>query len=219
MDREKRSWSSITTLGMGKCAWFDPFQGVKLDLRNNTIVAAASGDSSMHQMADALAEITKKVYERHMISYTDIKSHSLYLFWLSGESCSEFVPNDGMKELIKFRKYVESHLEKLSDDTDRSGLAVTLLSFFDCSGTVEDFPSKKLEGLRMATGLYAKLEAIATTLQNWKIESPKNELIDKDEKTFRRCLLNLIKIKFKGMTIWSSDKRYWLLLTTVSGVP
>ncbi|MFS8026425.1 putative protein CHUP1 [Helianthus anomalus] len=78
-----------------------------------------------------------------------------------------------MDELIKFQKYVESHMEKLTDETQ-------VLARF------EDFPSKKLEGLRMAAALYAKLDAIATTLQNWKIESPVNQLIDKVENYFNK---------------------------------
>lgn len=50
----------------------------------------------------------------------------------------------------------------------------------------EDFPSKKLEGLRMAAALYSKLEMIVTTLQNWKIVSPINQLLDKVENYFNK---------------------------------
>lgn len=38
----------------------------------------------------------------------------------------------------------------------------------------------------MAAALYAKLDTIATTLHNWKIESPANQLIDKVEAYFNK---------------------------------
>lgn len=39
----------------------------------------------------------------------------------------------------------------------------------------------------MAAALYTKLDATATTLQNWKIESPVNQLIDKVENYFNKA--------------------------------
>lgn len=50
----------------------------------------------------------------------------------------------------------------------------------------EDFPTKKLEALRMAAALYSKLNDIVTTLKNWKIESPANQLLDNIEKYFNK---------------------------------
>lgn len=50
----------------------------------------------------------------------------------------------------------------------------------------EDFPTKKLEALRMAAALYSKLNDIVTTLKNWKIESPTNQLLDNIEKYFNK---------------------------------
>lgn len=45
----------------------------------------------------------------------------------------------------------------------------------------EDFPTKKLEALRMAATLYSKLDDIASTLQNWPIASPFGQLLDRAE--------------------------------------
>lgn len=45
----------------------------------------------------------------------------------------------------------------------------------------EDFPTKKLEALRMAATLYSKLDDIASTLQNWPIASPVGQLLDRAE--------------------------------------
>lgn len=78
-----------------------------------------------------------------------------------------------MSELIKFHDYVESHLEKLTDESQ-------VLSRF------EDFPTKKLEELRMGAALYSKLDTIATTLKNWSIVSPVGEHIDKAESYFKK---------------------------------
>lgn len=50
----------------------------------------------------------------------------------------------------------------------------------------EDFPTKRLEALRMAAALYSKLNDIVTTLKNWKIESPANQLLDNIEKYFNK---------------------------------
>lgn len=50
----------------------------------------------------------------------------------------------------------------------------------------EGFPTKKLESLRIAASLYIKLEGIVTTLQNWKIMSPLNQLLDKVESYFNK---------------------------------
>lgn len=56
----------------------------------------------------------------------------------------------------------------------------------------EDFPTKKLEALRMAAALYSKLEGIVTTLQNWKIVSPLNQLLDKVENYFTKVISGVL---------------------------
>ncbi|GAA0169830.1 non-motor actin binding protein [Lithospermum erythrorhizon] len=108
-----------------------------------------------------------------------------------------------MAELIKFHKYVETHLEKLADESQ-------VLARF------EDFPTKKLETLRMSAALYSKLEAIGQTLQNWQIVSPiKSELDaldrtkDEDTKKFQAHKITfdfsvLIRIKELMVDVSSS---------------
>lgn len=49
----------------------------------------------------------------------------------------------------------------------------------------------------MAAALYAKLDTIATTLHNWKIESPANQLIDKVEAYFNK----VNKVNFQSYKI------------------
>ncbi|KAL8192497.1 hypothetical protein R6Q57_027682 [Mikania cordata] len=138
--------------------------------RKDSKVGIASGGNERKGMADALAEMTRRSsyfqqIEEDVINYSDsIKEVKFALI--------AFQTTD-MDELIDFHQYVESHLEKLTDETQ-------VLARF------EDFPSKKLEGLRMAAALYSKLDAIATNLQNWDIEPPANQLLDRIENYFNK---------------------------------
>lgn len=50
----------------------------------------------------------------------------------------------------------------------------------------EGFPTKKLEALRMAAALYKRLEGIHTELENWRVEPPLNQLLDKVESYFNK---------------------------------
>ncbi|KAK9056320.1 hypothetical protein SSX86_027410 [Deinandra increscens subsp. villosa] len=138
--------------------------------RKDSKVGAASGGGEKKGMADALAEMTKRSSYFLQIE-EDVKSYSDSIKEVKTALVS-FQTTD-MDELIKFHEYVESHLEKLTDETQ-------VLARF------EDFPSKKLEGLRMAAALYSKLDAIATTLQNWNIEPPANKLLDRIENYFNK---------------------------------
>nr|XP_043620374.1 formin-like protein 20 [Erigeron canadensis] len=133
-------------------------------------VGAVSGGDEKKGMADALAEMTKRSSYFQQIE-EDVKNYSDSIKEVKAALVS-FQTTD-MDELIKFHKYVESHLEKLTDETQ-------VLARF------EDFPSKKLEGLRMAAALYSKLDAIATTLQNWEVEPPVNQVIDRIENYFNK---------------------------------
>ncbi|KAK9051728.1 hypothetical protein SSX86_028356 [Deinandra increscens subsp. villosa] len=138
--------------------------------RTNSKIGAASNGNGKQGMADALAEMTKRSSYFIQIE-EDVKNYANSIKEVK-TALSSFQTTD-MDELIKFHKYVESHMEKLTDETQ-------VLARF------EDFPGKKLEGLRMAAALYAKLDAIVTTLQNRKIESPVNQLIDKVENYFNK---------------------------------
>ncbi|KAK3015529.1 hypothetical protein RJ639_006660 [Escallonia herrerae] len=131
-------------------------------------VGASSGGKQ--GMADALAEMTKRSAYFQQIE-EDVKNHAKAIKEVK-IALSSFQTSD-MAELLKFHKYVESHLEKLTDETQ-------VLARF------EDFPSKKLEALRMAAALYSKLDSIVATLQNWKIVSPLNQLLDKVESYFNK---------------------------------
>ncbi|KAK1424687.1 hypothetical protein QVD17_20022 [Tagetes erecta] len=138
--------------------------------RSNSKIGAASNGNGKQGMADALAEMTKRSSYFIQIE-EDVKRYANSIKEVKN-ALSSFQTTD-MDVLIKFHKYVESHMEKLTDETQ-------VLARF------EDFPSKRLEALRMAAALYAKLDAIATTLQNRKIQSPVNQLIDKVENYFNK---------------------------------
>ncbi|KAI3795821.1 hypothetical protein L1987_38481 [Smallanthus sonchifolius] len=122
--------------------------------RTSSKIGAASNCNGKQGMVDALAEMTKRSSYFVQIE-EDFKTYANSIKEVKAALSSFQTIN--MDELIKFNKYVESHMEKLTAETQ-------VLARF------EDFPSKKLEGLRMAAALYAKLDAITTTLQNWKME-------------------------------------------------
>ncbi|KAI3710303.1 hypothetical protein L2E82_40081 [Cichorium intybus] len=132
-------------------------------------VGASTGNGKQG-MADALAEMTKRSSYFQQIE-EDVKKYSGAVREVK-VALAAFQTTD-MDELIKFHKYVESHLEKLTDETQ-------VLARF------EDFPGKKLEGLRMAGALYSKLDTIYKDLQNWKIEPPANDLLDRVENYFNK---------------------------------
>ncbi|XP_060195740.1 uncharacterized protein At4g04980-like [Lycium barbarum] len=121
-------------------------------------------------MADALAEMTKRSAYHQQIE-EDVRVHAKTIKEMK-TAITSFQTSD-MSELIKFHKTVESHLEKLTDESQ-------VLARF------EEFPTKKLEALRMAAALHTKLDTIAKTLQNWPVAPPVGQLLDKAENYFNK---------------------------------
>ncbi|KAJ8534903.1 hypothetical protein K7X08_016631 [Anisodus acutangulus] len=144
----------------------------RLHHRMGKVGASAGGK---HGMADALAEMTKRSAYFHQIE-EDVKNHAKTIKEIS-TAIASFKTSD-MSELTKFHKYVESHLEKLSDESQ-------VLARF------EDFPTKKLEELRMAAVLYSKLDTVATTLRNWPVVSHVGEHLDKAESYFNKIKVEI----------------------------
>ncbi|KAK6917505.1 hypothetical protein RJ641_018256 [Dillenia turbinata] len=133
-------------------------------------IGAGAPAGGQQGMADALAEITKRSAYFQQIE-EDFKNHSKAIMELKKE-ISTFQTKE-MAELMKYHKHVESILEQLTDETQ-------VLARF------EDFPTKKLETLRMASSLYTKLNGIVTTLETWKIEAPLVQLLDRVERYFNK---------------------------------
>lgn len=50
----------------------------------------------------------------------------------------------------------------------------------------EGFPEKKLEAIRTAAALGSKLNGMIIELQNWKIEAPLGQLLDRTERYFNK---------------------------------
>lgn len=67
----------------------------------------------------------------------------------------------------------------------------------------EEFPTKKLEALRMAAALHNKLDSIAKTLQNWPMVPPVVPLLDKAE-----CYFNKVETKFSLKTSQNVVENY-----------
>ncbi|KAF3337082.1 formin-like protein 14 [Carex littledalei] len=143
-------------------------------LKNKTSLGkksqAASSGSKGQGMADALAEMTKRSSYFQQIE-EDVEKYAKPILQLKGE-ISSFQTKD-MAELVKFHKHVEKCLECLTDESQ-------VLARF------EEFPSKKLESLRMAAALYSKLEGMASTLKGWKLTIPVLQQLDKIEASFNK---------------------------------
>ncbi|XP_016437961.2 uncharacterized protein LOC107763965 [Nicotiana tabacum] len=133
-------------------------------------VGGAAPAGGKQGMADALAEMTKRSAYHQQIE-EDVRVHAKTIKEMK-TAIASFQTSD-MSELIKFHKTVESHLEKLTDESQ-------VLARF------EDFPTKKLEALRMAAALHTKLDSIAKTLQNWPIVPPVGQLLEKAESYFNK---------------------------------
>ncbi|CAH8372089.1 unnamed protein product [Eruca vesicaria subsp. sativa] len=121
-------------------------------------------------MAEALAEITKKSAYFQQIE-ADVEMYMKAINDLKTE-ITNFKSKD-MAELQKFHLYIESVLEKLTDETK-------------VLARCEGFPDSKLEAIRMAAALYSKLQGMIKELKNWKIESPAEQLFDKTERYFAK---------------------------------
>ncbi|KAM3380038.1 hypothetical protein P3S68_005611 [Capsicum galapagoense] len=148
--------------------------------------AAASAPAGGKQgMADVLAEMTMRSAYHQQIE-EDVKVHAKTIEEMK-TAITSFQTSD-MSDLIKFHKTVESHLEKLTDESQ-------VLARF------EEFPTKKLEALRMAAALHNKLDSIAKTLQNWPMVPPVVPLLDKAE-----CYFNKIKGEMDTLERTKDDK-------------
>ncbi|KAL1537506.1 hypothetical protein AAHA92_30012 [Salvia divinorum] len=134
-----------------------------------------ASDGGKQGMADALAEMTKRSAYFIQIE-EDVKKFEGVIKELK-TSIGSFQTSD-MTELTKFHKHVESRLEKLTDETQ-------VLAKF------EEFPSKKLEAIRMSASLHLKLDAIVTTLQNWQLLAPVGKLLDKTDGYFSKIKVEL----------------------------
>ncbi|XP_031092919.1 uncharacterized protein At4g04980-like [Ipomoea triloba] len=151
-------------------------QQVKNAVGKKTRVQGTSGEK--HGLDEAIAEMMKRSAYFQLIE-EDVSNHHQEIIQLRS-AIHSFQTKD-MQKLLQFHKEVEEQLEKLIDETK-------VLTRF------EDFPVKKLESLREASALYSKLKEIIDTLQNWKIESPLGEFLDKVESFF-----NKIKVEMEAV--------------------
>ncbi|KAK3431554.1 hypothetical protein EUGRSUZ_E03356 [Eucalyptus grandis] len=151
-------------------------EGSNLEIKHNSgknrqVGGSASGKQGK---AEYIEEMKKRSAYYQKIE-KDMQTHGKTIMDLKAK-INSFQTKD-MVELIKFRNFIESHLENLTDETQ-------VLARF------EDFPTKKLEALRAAAALRLKLEAIVVDLQNWKIAPPLGKLFDQIENYFNKVISN-----------------------------
>ncbi|CAH9130931.1 unnamed protein product [Cuscuta epithymum] len=154
-------------------------EGSNLETKLGRKGKISSSSGGKQGMTDALVEMTKRSTYFQQIE-EDVKKHATEIKEMT-MAITNFQTSD-MTELIQFHKHVESHLEKLTDESQ-------VLARF------EDFPTKKLEALRMAATLYNKLDVIACTLKKWPKESPVSQLLDKSESYINKIKGDLEKIE------------------------
>ncbi|CAD6241824.1 unnamed protein product [Miscanthus lutarioriparius] len=132
---------------------------------------APKSDAGGQNMADALAEMTKRsAYFRQIEE--DAEKHAAAILEVK-DAIGSFQSKD-MAELVRFHQHVEQQLVSLTDETQ-------VLARF------EGFPSKKLEALRTAAALYSKLDGAASRLKCWKLTAgPVSPQLDRVESYFNK---------------------------------
>ncbi|KAL9682535.1 hypothetical protein QQ045_014336 [Rhodiola kirilowii] len=134
----------------------------------NSKIGGASGGKQ--GMTDALAEMARRSAYFQQIE-ADVKNYANSIMEVKAALIS--FQSKNMTELTNFHVYVEEHLEKLK-------IEMQVLARF------EGFPSKKLETLRMAAALFATLERMAKTLENWKVDCPLGQQLQRVETHFTK---------------------------------
>uniref|UniRef100_A0A0D9VMC9 Uncharacterized protein n=1 Tax=Leersia perrieri TaxID=77586 RepID=A0A0D9VMC9_9ORYZ len=126
---------------------------------------ARASPAAAGAMADALAEMTKRsAYFRQIED--DVTTHATTILNLK-DAIGAFQSND-MGEIARFHGHVERQLACLTDETQVRG--------------------KKLETMRMAAALSAKLDGVVATLKGWKLQaaSPVSPQLDRVEAYFNK---------------------------------
>lgn len=124
---------------------------------------ALVGIGTREGMAGALAEITKRsAYFRKIEDDVNKQANSILMM----KSRLETFETDDMNELLKFYRNMEVPLEQLTDESQ-------VLARF------EGFPIRKLETVRAAASLYLRLTSLVEQIENWVVESPLSEQLEK----------------------------------------
>ncbi|KAI4312136.1 hypothetical protein MLD38_036982 [Melastoma candidum] len=138
-------------------------EGSATAVRSTSKVPKAQLGGGQQGMADTIAEMKKKSAYHQQIE-SDVETYQKVIVALK-DSINTFKTAD-MVELLKFHRFAESCLVKLTDESQ-------VLARF------EGFPISKLEAIRSAAALYSKLNSFHLELKNWKISSPSDALLDR----------------------------------------
>eukprot|EP00253_Pinus_taeda_P012990 PITA_12990 len=137
-------------------------QTCKSSQARRKLISGGSNNSSQG-MAEALAEITRRSSYFQKIQ-EDVQRFATPIMEM--KHAIECFETRNMDELLKFHRYVELHLEELTDETQ-------VLAKF------EGFPTKKLEVIRATSTLHSKLSAIVNHLNTWQVAPPLSRQLDK----------------------------------------
>ncbi|XVF84624.1 hypothetical protein PTKIN_Ptkin17bG0052200 [Pterospermum kingtungense] len=140
-------------------------EGSSLQVKSSSRTKKQFGGSAggKEGLAASLAELTKRSPYFQQIE-EDVRKHEKTILELKVAINS--LQTKDMVKLIKFRQDAEAFLEVLTDESQ-------VLAKF------EDFPTKKLETIRAAAGLYSKANLIVSNLKKWDIRPPAGQLLHK----------------------------------------
>lgn len=114
-------------------------------------------------MAEALAEITRRSSYFRKIE-DDVQKHATSI--MEVKSGLESFETRDMQKLLRFHESIEARLEHLTDESQ-------VLARFD------GFPIKKLETVRAAASLYMRMSSLVQQIENWPVDPPMSEQVDK----------------------------------------
>lgn len=128
-------------------------------IQRRSVAAAGTRDG----MAEALAEITRRSSYFRKIE-DDVQMHASSILEIKSR-LESFEARD-MQKLLRFHENMEARLEQLTDESQ-------VLARF------EGFPIKKLETVRAAASLYLRMSSLVHQTENWPVEHPMSENLEK----------------------------------------
>ncbi|KAI5066848.1 hypothetical protein GOP47_0017376 [Adiantum capillus-veneris] len=135
-------------------------------IQRRSVAATGTRDG----MAEALAEITRRSSYFRKIE-DDVQKHAASILEIKA-GLESFETRD-MQKLLRFQESIEVRLEQLTDESQ-------VLARF------EGFPIKKLETVRAASSLFLRMSSLAHQIENWRVEPPMSENLDKITNFFEK---------------------------------
>ncbi|MCO5574933.1 hypothetical protein L7F22_028728 [Adiantum nelumboides] len=185
---------TLSRLYMGMKRKVDGAEYSQSPLADGAIQRRSVGASGTRDgMAEALAEITRRSSYFRKIE-DDVQRHAASI--LEIKAGLESFETREMQKLLHFHESIEERLEQLTDESQ-------VLARF------EGFPIKKLETVRAAASLYLRMSSLAHQVENWPVEPPMSENLEKITNFFDKVKTDVEMIertKDEDITKFNSQK-------------